>query len=120
LPSDLSAPAAARAAVRELDGALPPPLLEKLGLIASELVTNALRHAVAADPAPTLSLAVAPSRVTIAVADDGTSFDQQAILRTPGEDGGFGLHLVESMADRWWIERYRERAGTRVVCEFDR
>jgi hypothetical protein len=27
---------------------------------------------------------------------------------------------VDSMADRWWIERYSEGRGTRVVCEFDR
>jgi anti-sigma regulatory factor (Ser/Thr protein kinase) len=120
LPSDPSAPAAARAAVRQLNGTLTPMLLEKLGLIASELVTNALRHAVAADPAPTLTLAVAPNRVTIAVSDDGSSFDAVAASRSPGVDGGFGLRLVDSIADRWWIERGSDRDGTRVVCELTR
>jgi anti-sigma regulatory factor (Ser/Thr protein kinase) len=117
LPSDPSAPAVARASVRELAGALSSSLVEKLSLVASELVTNALRHAVAADPAPTLTVELQPRSVVLAVSDDGTLFDPDAHTKPRGDDGGFGLPLVDSIADRWRVEW---EPTTRVVCEFDR
>jgi two-component sensor histidine kinase len=119
LPPNTSAPAAARAALRELEGSLPEPLLEKLGLIATELVTNSLRHAVTPDPASTLTLAISPERVTMTVADKGSAFNPDALGREPGTEGGFGLRLVDSIADRWWIERLPEGRGTRVICELE-
>lgn len=117
LPSDPSAPALARASVRKFDGTLSSSLVDKLSLVATELVTNALRHAVAVDPAPKLTLEVGTNRVVLAVADDGLLFDPAAASTEPGLDGGFGLPLVDSIADRWWIER---KPTTRVVCEFER
>jgi anti-sigma regulatory factor (Ser/Thr protein kinase) len=117
LPSDPGAPAAARNAVEDLGGELPPAMREKLSLVASELVTNAIRHAVVADPAPTLTLDVKPSRVTLAVQDRGTIFDLEGLLAEPGAAGGWGLRLVDSLVDRWHVERHD---GTRVVCEIDR
>jgi hypothetical protein len=35
----------------------------------------------------------------------------------PDRSSGWGLHLVETLADRWGIER---QAGTRVWFELDR
>jgi hypothetical protein len=55
--------------------------------------------------------------VVLAVADDGSLFDPVAGSGEPGVDGGFGLPLVDSIADRWWIEH---KPTTRVVCEFER
>jgi two-component sensor histidine kinase len=117
LPSDPTAPALARASVREFDGTLSSTLVDKLSLVATELVTNALRHAVAVDPAPKLTLEVGNDRVVLTVADDGSLFDRTASSREPSVDGGFGLPLVDSIADRWWIEY---KPTTRVVCEFAR
>ena len=117
LPSDPSAPAHARATVRELGGTLSSSLVERLSLVASELVTNALRHAVAADPAPRLTVALEPDQVVLSVSDQGSLFDPTSRAGEPGPDGGFGLPLVDSIADRWRVESV---PTTRVVCEFDR
>jgi anti-sigma regulatory factor (Ser/Thr protein kinase) len=117
LPSDPSAPARARASVRELDGTLSSSLVERLSLVASELVTNALRHAIAADPAPRMTVALEPGRVVLAVSDQGSLFDPGAWGGQGGPDGGFGLPLVDSIADRWRVEI---EPNTRVICEFDR
>jgi anti-sigma regulatory factor (Ser/Thr protein kinase) len=117
LPSDPSAAAVARARVRELSSLVSEPLVERLSLVASELVTNALRHAVAADPAPRLRLRLGADCVVLEVADDGCLFERRARNCPPGPDGGFGLPLVDSIADRWWVEH---EPTTRVVCEFSR
>jgi anti-sigma regulatory factor (Ser/Thr protein kinase) len=103
--------------VRELDGALSSSLVERLSLVASELVTNALRHAIAADPAPRMTVALEPGRVVLAVSDQGSLFDPGAWGGQGGPDGGFGLPLVDSIADRWRVEI---EPNTRVICEFDR
>jgi anti-sigma regulatory factor (Ser/Thr protein kinase) len=117
LPSDPSAAAAARAAVVELGHDLPTALTERLSLIASELVTNALRHAVGPDPAPVLTIEVTPDRATLVVEDRGTSFNMDALTASSGRIGGWGLRLVDSLVDRWHLELDH---GTRVVCELDR
>jgi len=117
LPSDPGAPGVARAVVAELAGGLSPLLVERLGLVASELVTNALRHAVAADPAPILTFGVTSKCATLAVHDSGQIFDFDALSAEPSGAGGWGLTLVDSLVDRWRIEL---GGGTLVVCEFDR
>lgn len=117
LPSHPRAAAVARASVRDLADTVPAPLAENLGLVVSELVTNALRHAVAADPAPTLTVELGSDRVRVAVTDRGADVGPIAQRREAGADGGFGVRLVDRMADRWSIKR---DAGTRVVCEFRR
>jgi anti-sigma regulatory factor (Ser/Thr protein kinase) len=117
LPPGARAPSAARSAVAVLARGLPSTLEQRLVLTASELVTNALRHAVAVNPTPSMTIDVTPERIVLAVHDPGTHFDLDAPRGQPGPGGGWGLRLVDSLADRWWIERDH---GTRVVCEFDR
>jgi anti-sigma regulatory factor (Ser/Thr protein kinase) len=115
LPADARAPAVARAAVRTLAGRLPPTLLEDLVLVASELATNALRHAPLTEP-PTVSVWLSADRAVLTVSSAvGPHFDRDSLQRAPGPEGGFGLRVVETLADRWWVER---DGTTRVVCEF--
>jgi len=92
-------------------------MLARLSLVASELVTNALRHCSATDPAATMTLVLAADRVTLTVADAGDGFDPAH--RPPSDDpsGGWGLHVLDAIADRWWVER---DGGTKVICEIDR
>ncbi|HWC85879.1 MAG TPA: ATP-binding protein [Solirubrobacteraceae bacterium] len=116
LPANVSAPALARRTVRDLLGSLPSPLQSQLSLVASELVTNVLLHCRAENSSPTLTLALAPERVTLEVADAGTGFDP-AKLPESDEVGGWGLQVLDAVADRWWVER---DGGTRVICEIDR
>jgi anti-sigma regulatory factor (Ser/Thr protein kinase) len=117
LPPDVSAPALARRAVNDLLGSLPAPLLAQLSLVASELVTNVLRHCTAEDHAATLTLALAPGRVTLTVTDAGPGFDPCNRSESDDPSGGWGLQVLDAVADRWWVER---DGGTKVICEIDR
>jgi anti-sigma regulatory factor (Ser/Thr protein kinase) len=117
LPPDLSAPALARRAVNDLLGSLPAPLLAQLTLVASELVTNVLRHCTAEDHGATLTLTLAPQRVTLTVADAGPGFDPCNRGESDDPAGGWGLQVLDAVSDRWWVER---DGGTKVICEIDR
>jgi anti-sigma regulatory factor (Ser/Thr protein kinase) len=117
LPPDITAPALARRTVNDLLGALPPPLLARLSLVASELVTNVLRHCTAEDQAAVLTIVLDRDFVTLTVADAGTGFDPSARPASDDPAGGWGLQVLDAMADRWWVER---NGGTKVTCEIDR
>jgi Histidine kinase-like ATPase domain len=90
-----------------------PELLDDIALVASELVTNAVRHGVGATMPPhaagartpaappvRLSLAHWTSRVVCSVRDPS---DQGPAARTPDfiAESGRGLHLVASCSDAW-------------------
>jgi anti-sigma regulatory factor (Ser/Thr protein kinase) len=116
LPSDACAPAVARAAIRELTGTVPDELLDKLALVASELATNAVVHAPLQVP-PTLYVQVRSDRVVLAVGSVANrDFTRDSVRPLPGAAGGFGLRVVDALADRWWVEH---DGLARVVCEFD-
>ncbi len=77
-----------------------------VGVVVSELLTNALRHAL---PGPAGLAAAAPIRIGLlhpgpcvlcAVADPS---DQVPILREPDylAESGRGLHVIASLSDRW-------------------
>jgi anti-sigma regulatory factor (Ser/Thr protein kinase) len=80
-------------------------LAEGMGMVVSELATNALRHGLALDGARhdepmRMSLVRRGALVTCAVAD---SASRPPVLRYPAplEPGGLGLHIVESLSVRW-------------------
>ena len=104
----------ARRALLEQDGDLPEPVRGDLLLLASELVTNAVRHG---EVGPEGSLRVegvrAGPRVTIEVTDPGPGFDM--VLPACSDPGGWGLVLVDQLADRWGVNR--TPAGTCVWFE---
>jgi anti-sigma regulatory factor (Ser/Thr protein kinase) len=112
---DANAPWQARSAIRQLEGHCAPALLDQLELVASELVTNTVRHANSGEDT-SLAVLVSSNRVVVEVASRGPTFDRDAMKETPGVDGGFGLRVVDALADRWWVEHDTE---TRVICEFD-
>ncbi len=103
--------------MRDLLGSLSDPLLARLSLVASELVTNALRHCSATDPVATMTLVLATDRITLTVADAGNGFDPQHRPPSGDPSGGWGLQVLDAIADRWWVER---DGRTRVICEIDR
>ena len=100
LGSGPEAAAAARRGIARLRADLDPRLLETLRLLVTELVTNSVRHT-AADSL-TLSVAVGKSAVLAEVADTGPGFDPECIEHS-GRDAGWGLFLVERLADRWGV-----------------
>jgi anti-sigma regulatory factor (Ser/Thr protein kinase) len=96
------APVAARSAVeRWLSGRVSARLYDDVRLLVSELVTNSVRHAqLTRDMTIRISVAIVDGAVRIEVEDPGGS----AIAPVPPDrehGGGFGLYLVEILAERW-------------------
>jgi len=72
-------------------------------LVASELVTNAIVHSQSGAPGGTVTLALCPgpAGVLVQVCDGGGSSEPR--LAAPDEEAehGYGLRLVDALADSW-------------------
>ena len=105
LTEEHGAAAAARQALRKGNGTLPAAVREDVLLLVSELVTNAVVHAGAGPEQPLeVQILRGPRWVVVTVSDRGHGF---AWKPTPGganESGGWGLFLVDRIADRWGVE----------------
>jgi anti-sigma regulatory factor (Ser/Thr protein kinase) len=84
---------------------------DKVALLASELVTNAVRHT----KADSIEFAVTarPEVVRVEVASPGPGLTVPSEPK-PTAHGGFGLFLVDELADRWGVH---ENGVTRVWFE---
>jgi anti-sigma regulatory factor (Ser/Thr protein kinase) len=102
LGSGPEAAAEARRAIAELRADLDPPLMETLRLLVTELVTNSVRHT-AAD-AVSLKVAVGKEAVLTEVADTGPGFAPECVEQAGAEDTGWGLFLVQRLANRWGVK----------------
>jgi anti-sigma regulatory factor (Ser/Thr protein kinase) len=116
LPGDREAAARARRALAKLRGDLDPPLMETLRLLVTELVTNSVRHTGA--EAVVLRILVGRSAVWTEVTDAGPGFDPPNSTRTANDATGWGLFLVERLAERWGVNQ--SDAGTKVWFELRR
>jgi anti-sigma regulatory factor (Ser/Thr protein kinase) len=102
-----SAVAEARRRVRDrLEGVLEPEKLVEAQLLASELVTNAVLHPNMGEEAEIeLDFEMTDGSVRVSVADTGRGFDRGKVLPASVDvPGGWGLFLVEALADRWGID----------------
>jgi two-component sensor histidine kinase len=115
IPGGPGAPAEARDALRRFHPELSPELMQIVALLASELVSNAVRHAAA--ESVELSFGVATRHVRVEVGDNGNGFGGDPPPPEPGRAGGWGLYIVEKLASRWGV---MEGGGTRVWFEIDR
>ncbi|MGW3952521.1 ATP-binding protein [Streptomyces sp. NPDC004752] len=107
----------ARHAVAEsLPDFLRPHLCDDLGLLTSELVTNAVRHGACKEDEDLIELVLWPAdgHYWLAVSDPGTG---KPALAHPDIDSesGRGLLLVESLATAWTV-RPRPTRGTSVIA----
>jgi anti-sigma regulatory factor (Ser/Thr protein kinase) len=109
------APAEARTALRRFHPELPPELMQVIVLLASELVSNAVKHAKAELVA--MRFHVAAERVRVEVGNEGPGFAPEPAEPVPGRIGGWGLHLVDELSSRWGVV---DGPGTRVWFEIDR
>jgi anti-sigma regulatory factor (Ser/Thr protein kinase) len=121
LPRKAEAPAAARKALTSLNGSLhlvSEARLHDAQLLVTELVTNALRHGGADEHRLALEVTATPEVLHVSVTDGGEGFDPEG-LAEPSSDrsGGWGLHIVAAVAQRWGVERDDD---TRVWFEIDR
>ena len=97
----------ARHALDQLTDLLPPEKLEDVRLVVSELVTNSILHArLSPDDQISLKVTVSDGAVRGSVCDPGPGF---RIPSKPGPrpdmSGGWGLPIVETISDRWGVER---------------
>jgi anti-sigma regulatory factor (Ser/Thr protein kinase) len=97
----------ARHAVAGLAPYLEPSVAENAELLVSELVTNSVRHAGLPEEACIeFSVRASAEVLMVEVADAGQGFDHTTAPRPPrsagsAEPSGWGLFLVDRIADRW-------------------
>ena len=104
LPADASTPGVARTALGEEGLSVPARLLPDLQLLVSELVTNSVRHAnLAPGQRLDLRVRVVPGSVRVEVEDPGPGFTPTPRRSGDRRDEGWGLYLVEHIADRWGV-----------------
>ena len=90
-------------------------LTDSLRLVVSEVVTNSIRHGQAgADGCVEVKVKASRERLRLEIVDDGPGFYPDARRGRADEPGGWGLFLVDSLADRWGVDGSE---GTRVWLE---
>jgi anti-sigma regulatory factor (Ser/Thr protein kinase) len=99
----------ARHALDRLANLLPAEKLEDVRLVVSELVTNSILHAeLSPDEQISLTVTVTAGAVRGRVCDPGAGFEVPSEpCPRPDMSGGWGLPIVETISDRWGIERNR-------------
>jgi len=115
LPHGPLAPASARDALdAALSDRIRPDVLGELRLMVSELVTNAVRHGRALQGAVELAIAMHGRTVRVEVSDAGAGFTPPGREPALGEAEGWGLVVVDRLADRWGVD---DSPSTRVWAE---
>jgi anti-sigma regulatory factor (Ser/Thr protein kinase) len=105
----------ARRAIVELADALPNETVEELKLLATEMVTNSVKHA-GAGGAIVLELRIDGRVVQLSVTDSGAGFEPRAPSSDPEAEAGRGLFIVDALASRWGVDT---GPGTRVWAELE-
>jgi signal transduction histidine kinase len=100
------APERARSWIESAASWLPRELESTLLLLVCELVNNAVRHGGAAEEEVIeLELsALDGGHVRVQVSDPGVGFEHTPRDQPLDEEGGWGLVLIQSMAERWGVE----------------
>ena len=90
--------------------------METLRLLVTELVTNSVKHTAARTIE--LTVRVGRSAVLTEVSDAGPGFDPQKTRSPSNDHTGWGLFLVERLAERWGVDK--DGGATRVWFELHR
>jgi anti-sigma regulatory factor (Ser/Thr protein kinase) len=104
LPKSREAPVLARDAVDRLQGEVPGEFVDDAKLLVSELVSNGVKYG--GDGRIMLQIEADPTRVRAEIVDQGSGFEPQTRANRRmalGDEGGWGLHLVETLADDWGV-----------------
>ena len=106
----------ARQRVSALGTQLPERVLSDVTLLVSELVTNSFRHAgLTEGDAIRLVVQLDSGKLRIEVVDPGTT--GRPSIKGSAAEGGWGLQIVEQLADRWGTEK--TAGGTTVWFELE-
>ena len=85
---------------------LPEELERKLVMLISELVNNSVVHGEASErDVIEIEVRATPDGVRAQVSDSGPAFAPRGRTKGIEEPGGWGLVLVERVAQRWGVER---------------
>jgi anti-sigma regulatory factor (Ser/Thr protein kinase) len=115
IPRDPTAPSEARRAIERLNDRIAPDVAPDVKLLVSELITNSVKYG--GNGEVTLRVDTAsPRRLRVEVIDQGAGFVPVARDRPATEVGGWGLHLVQTLSDRWGVYE----GSTHVWFEIDR
>jgi anti-sigma regulatory factor (Ser/Thr protein kinase) len=118
LPVTPASAAAARHALDDLLHDVELETLQHVQLLVSELITNSYRHAGLADADAIEMKVLAGERcIRVEVRDRGRGFTSGEPRPDPDNGRGWGLFLVDAIAQRWGVVR---GAGTLVWFEVDR
>jgi anti-sigma regulatory factor (Ser/Thr protein kinase) len=115
IPCDRRAPATARRAIDGLSGRVAEDVIPDVKLLVSELVTNSVKYGGEGDLRVTID-AAGPRKLRAEVIDQGVGFVPVARDRTATDVGGWGLHLVQTLSNRWGVYE----GSTHVWFEIDR
>jgi anti-sigma regulatory factor (Ser/Thr protein kinase) len=108
----------ARARLDALRGVVKDHVLDDLRLLVSEVVTNSVRHAgLGPQDAVGVRVVADPEHVRAEIVDPGPGFERPERGPAAGAGSGWGLFLVEHVADRWGVDR--QDGHTRVWFEID-
>jgi anti-sigma regulatory factor (Ser/Thr protein kinase) len=117
LPLDTRAPGAARIVVDALRGRVPTPVLDSARLVVSELVTNSVLHCEApAGAVVVVRVQLTGTMVRLEVGDPGCGGVIAPRAPDPERGGGLGLNIVQTLSERWGVER-AVAGGTRVWAQ---
>lgn len=102
LPNRISAPAAARKALDELESEISEEVFQDVVLLANELVTNSIRHAgIPEESMIGIKVGLSQDAVRVEVSDNGPGFEAAGKGPSKEQTSGWGLHLVNELSDRW-------------------
>jgi anti-sigma regulatory factor (Ser/Thr protein kinase) len=108
----------ARSALSPVEQEVEEDVMADVRLLVSELVTNSVRHSGVGPPSSVgLDIAFDASTIRVEVRDRGTGFEPRPRDPDRSRAGGWGLYLVDRLADRWGVVRNHI---TRVWFEIDR
>jgi anti-sigma regulatory factor (Ser/Thr protein kinase) len=106
VPASAEAGTALRQAIRSLEVFLRPDQADEVELLVTELATNGVKHASSGDfDRITLDAVVEDGDLRVSVGDLGEGFTPKPRAAGRSEPGGWGLMLVDGIADRWGVER---------------
>ena len=115
IPRDPMAPAAARRAIEGLSGKVADDVIPDVKLLVSELITNSVKYG-GAGARRQHKKNQGTRRLRAEVIDQGVGFVPVARDRPATEVGGWGLHLVQTLSNRWGVHE----GSTHVWFEIER
>jgi anti-sigma regulatory factor (Ser/Thr protein kinase) len=112
---------AARRACGEIADALEPGARRRLALVVSELVSNGVRHGSARSTDPVaIDVSLSGTVVRVEVTDAGGGFEPPPPPRRGTlASGGWGLVVVDALADRWGVSTASRRSRVWAELELD-